>query len=264
MQDNLKIVKCKICSSEASEVFQATVLKKYKVGYLKCPTCGFIQTENPHWLEEAYQASINLSDTGIVLRNRRAARIATSLILLFFNRRARFLDYAGGFGLFTRMMRDNGFDFFWSDPFTRNELARGFEATLGSRYELATSFESFEHFDDPIGETRKILEWSDNILATTELLPQEVPASNWWYYGFEHGQHISFYTREAFLSLAGQLGMNYYNVDNFHLLTKEPIPAWGNALLGLPFAKYFLYFLSFPLSMLLTSKTFTDMSTLKG
>jgi len=43
---------CKICSSNSSHIFSHDVLKKYNVKYFKCENCGFIQTENPYWLEE--------------------------------------------------------------------------------------------------------------------------------------------------------------------------------------------------------------------
>lgn len=252
-------MECKICGGQSSAVFESVVLRKYTVNYFKCASCGFIQTEDPYWLKEAYEHSINLSDTGIVVRNRRSARIATALIFLFFNRKAKFLDHAGGYGLFTRMMRDTGFDFYWSDPFTPNTLARGFEAKPGTHYELVTSFESFEHFRDPVTEAKGLLESSNNILASTELIPQAVPGMDWWYYGFDHGQHIALYTREAFRALASKLDLHYYNLDNFHLLTRRRLPVWSRFLLAIPNSKYLLYLLSFPLELLMDSKTELDM-----
>ncbi len=257
-------MECKICATTTSPVFQSLVLNKHTVTYFKCPSCGFLQTEKPYWLEEAYKYSINLTDTGIVVRNQRSVRITTAIIRLFFDQRGKFLDYAGGFGLFTRMMRDVGFDFYWSDPYTRNELARGFESVPGDRYTLATSFESFEHFEAPGPDTLKILEKSDNILATTELLPDPVPPRDWWYYGFHHGQHIALYTRDAFAVLARKLDLNYYNADNFHLLTRRRLPLLGRALFKLPRVKYLLYLISFPLSIGIRSKTLTDRHVLKG
>lgn len=256
-------MECKICGSPSTVVFQALVLRKYNVTYFKCVSCGFIQTEDPYWLKEAYEHSINISDTGIVMRNRRSTRIATALIFLFFDRKAKFLDHAGGYGLFTRMMRDVGFDFYWSDPFTPNTMARGFEAEPGGHYQLSTSFESFEHFNDPVAETKRLLENSDNILASTELIPLPVPGRQWWYYGFEHGQHIALYTRESFQALASKLNLHYYNLDNFHLLTRRRLPGWGRFLLGLPRSKYVLYLLSFPIGLMLSSRTEEDMMKLK-
>ena len=118
---------CKICTSETVKVFNTKILNKYYVDYFQCSFCNFVQTEKPYWLEESYQNPMNLTDTGIMLRNERSARIVTSVIFLFFNKSFKFLDYAGGYGVFTRIMRDKGFDFYWDDPYTKNVLSRGFE-----------------------------------------------------------------------------------------------------------------------------------------
>jgi Methyltransferase domain len=255
---------CKICSSQTRTVFSTKLLRKYEVSYYQCIQCGFLQTEKPYWLEEAYQNPINLSDTGIVLRNQRLARIVTSLIILFFNKKENFLDYAGGFGLFTRMMRDIGFDFYWSDPYTKNELARGFEIEEGRKYELITTFESFEHFENPTQELEKIIKISDTIILSTELLPNPVPrAADWWYYGTEHGQHIALYTKKAFAELTRPFGLHYYNIDDVHIITKKPMSNFGLLVLRIPYLKYVLYLASFFIIPFLHSKTIDDMNRYK-
>ncbi|MBX2914239.1 MAG: class I SAM-dependent methyltransferase [Cyclobacteriaceae bacterium] len=214
---------------------------------------------------EAYQNPINISDTGIIVRNYRQSRITTSLIFLFFNRHEKFIDYAGGYGLFTRMMRDIGLDFYWSDPYTANLLAKKFEIEPNRRYHLATSFESFEHFEDPTEGLGKILEIADNIILSTELLPSPTPnISDWWYYGPEHGQHISIYTQESFKKLAHKFQLHYYNLDNFHLLTKKKITIFGRLLFQFKYAKHILYILSFFIVWIIKSKTLEDMTVSKS
>ena len=59
-------MKCKICGSEASSFDSARILRKYDVDYFECPYCGFIQTEEPYWLTEAYSSAITSSDIGLV------------------------------------------------------------------------------------------------------------------------------------------------------------------------------------------------------
>ena len=58
-----------------------------------------------------------------------------------------FLDFGGGYGVFTRWMRDEGYDFFHYDQHCPNLFAPGHEADISGsvRYELATAFEVFEH-----------------------------------------------------------------------------------------------------------------------
>ena len=62
-------MKCKICNSDTELKFSHIVLRKYNVKYYNCPDCSFMFTENPYWIEEAYNKPINLSDTGMLDRN---------------------------------------------------------------------------------------------------------------------------------------------------------------------------------------------------
>ena len=106
---------CKICNAKTANIFDATILAKYNIKYFQCQNCGFLQTEEPYWLEESYRESINISDTGYMSRNIYLSRVSSVLIYLFFNRKARFIDYGGGYGVFVRLMRDIGFNFYWQD-----------------------------------------------------------------------------------------------------------------------------------------------------
>lgn len=213
---------CKICDSKASLAFRGNVLSKYDVKYFKCTSCGYLFTENPYWLDEAYKNPINISDTGIMMRNIYFSKIVSVILYFCFDKSAKYLDYAGGYGIFTRLMRDIGFDFYWHDDFTKNLLARGFEKSE-SRYELLTAFEVFEHFANPIDEVKKMTELSDSILFSTVIIPEEIPSKDWWYYGFEHGQHISFYSEKTLKTIAEKFGMNFYPFKNLFLMTKKKL-----------------------------------------
>ncbi len=118
---------CKICGKENKFVFKAKILKKYEISYFHCENCGFLQTEEPYWLAESYKSPINISDTGYLSRNINLSKIVTTLLVSFFDYKKKFLDYAGGYGVFVRLMRDIGFDFYWYDKYTQNLFARGFE-----------------------------------------------------------------------------------------------------------------------------------------
>ena len=217
-------MQCKVCESKSVILFNSLVLHKHSVNYFHCPNCGFLQTEEPYWLEEAYSNPINISDTGILDRNLSFLKMLSVLIYFNFNKDAKFLDYAGGYGIFTRLMRDIGFDFYWHDPYTQNLLAKGFEVDIESdyKYELVTAFEVFEHLVNPKKEIAKMLQQSDTIVFSTELLPNNIPESkNWWYYGFEHGQHISFYSSKSLLELAKHFNLNYYYVKSYHLFSRR-------------------------------------------
>ena len=102
---------CKICTQQTTQIFKAKILNKYEINYFHCEHCGFLQTEEPYWLDEAYSESINISDTGYMQRNLMLSGKLTILLALFFDKNGKFLDYAGGYGVFVRMMRDIGFDY---------------------------------------------------------------------------------------------------------------------------------------------------------
>jgi len=218
-------VNCKICNSRSDFIFDATILNKYPVKYYYCNNCGFLQTEEPFWLKEVYESPINTSDTGYLIRNIYLSKRLLALLYLFFDRKAKFLDYAAGYGVFVRLMRDEGFNFYWQDKYTQNLFARGFEYNGKDEIEAITTFESFEHFVNPIEEIEKMLNISKNIIFTTELLPHPIPKpGEWWYYGLEHGQHISFYSEKTLHFIAKKYGLNYYNFHKLHFITPRKVP----------------------------------------
>jgi len=207
---------------------QATVLKMHSVRYFRCNNCGFICTEEPYWLQEAYSDAITGSDIGLVRRNTRLARIAETLIRIFFSSKGLFLDYAGGYGLFVRLMRDRGLDFRWYDRYCTNLFAKGFTGSVEGNvsYRLMTAFEVFEHLVDPLEEIDQMLTFSRNILFTTELVPSGCPKpEDWWYYGLEHGQHVSFYTKRTLEIIAARHNMHLAsNGKSMHLLSEKRMP----------------------------------------
>lgn len=244
---------CKICQNRTQKTFNTTILNKYNIQYFHCPHCSFLQTEEPYWLEEAYGESINISDTGYMQRNLQLSQKLTILLTIFFSKNATYLDYAGGYGVFVRLMRDIGFDFYWDDKYTTNLFARGFEHR-DELIEAVTTFESFEHFVSPLEEIEKILAISKNIIFSTGLLPDPIPKpEEWWYYGLDHGQHISFYSEKTFQYIANKYNLNYINLNDLHLLTEKKISAL--ILKILKFSKFGLHKL---LQKQLKSKTWDD------
>jgi glycosyltransferase involved in cell wall biosynthesis len=219
-------MQCNICRADTTPFGKAAILNKYDVSYFQCTQCRFVQTETPYWLEEAYTEAITGSDVGLLTRNLEFARVTKLLIPQYFNADATFLDYGGGYGLFVRLMRDHGFDFLWHDKFCQNLLAGGFEGTTDQKYELLTAFELVEHLIDPQAEIQEMLNLSDSILFSTNLLPDSNPTPNqWWYYAPHEGQHISLYTHPSLQHLAQQLGLNLYsNYGSLHLFTRKTLP----------------------------------------
>ena len=192
--------RCRCCNAISSYYETANVLGRYKVRYYCCPTCGFIQTEPPFWLAESYKTPMTSYDLGGVSRPTLNSVLTKAVINWFFDAGGRFLDFGGGYGVFTRWMRDEGYDFFHYDQHCTNLFAPGHDADISGsvRYELITAFEVFEHLAEPAKTVAQLLSISDSILFSTELLPIPAPPiADWWYYGPEHGQHIAFFTRRG-------------------------------------------------------------------
>src|SRR5512134_3356533 len=214
--------RCRVCE-DVSEFFgRATVLGTHDVAYFRCRGCGYVQTEEPYWLTESYSEAIRSTDVGFLERNALFAKHTKYLIWVFLeNDRGRFLDFGGGYGLFTRMMRDMGFDFRHYDKHCRNLFAGDFEADMddGSVYDLLTAFEVFEHLQNPRETAGRMLAKARNMIVSTQLLPEESPAPGaWWYYGTEHGQHVGFFTHRSLEILAEMHGRHLYsNGSNLHL-----------------------------------------------
>ena len=219
---------CRVCNKTVEAIFSTVLLQKHSAQFFKCSKCGYVQTEEPYWLEEAYKASINDSDTGMMIRSFWHRNIAATLIYFLFDKNSKFLDYGGGYGVFVRLMRDVGFDFFWQDKHSENLFAKGFEFQESEKFtvELLTCFEAFEHFVEPVTELENLLSISRNILLSTEFIPEPTPPpGEWWYYGVEHGQHIGFFQKKTFDYLAEKHQINFYtNGQNIHLLTEKQIP----------------------------------------
>jgi hypothetical protein len=200
------------------------VLNKYTVTYYHCSKCGFIQTEKPYWVEESYSKAIATADTGIMMRN---FSNASSLLFLmkFLKSNSACLDFGGGHGILTRIMRDYGFDFYHFDKYAENLFATGFEGSLEKKYDLVTSFENFEHFVNPLEEIKRIINMTDVLYFSTALLPQNLPlVKNWWYYVPSTGQHISFYSKKTLKFIATKFNMYLLtDSDSSHILSGYPI-----------------------------------------
>ncbi len=220
-----KPLKCKICNFRMSKVFTKQVLHKYLVSYHHCNHCGYLQTEPPYWLKEAYSRPINEEDTGLVSRNITLSRIFAILVATYFEKTGKYLDYAGGYGLFTRLTRDIGIDCYWQDPYCQNLLAVGFEHHKNVKnYEMLTGFEVLEHLEDPIGELKKIFKRTDSFLFSTQIIPKNSDVERWDYLGAEHGQHVSLYSLMSLQKIADQLQLNLYSDGiMIHLLTKKKL-----------------------------------------
>ena len=221
--------KCKVCRSKQLKfLFTEKIINKYNCSYYECKNCRLIQTEEPFWLKESYQKSINNSDTGLMYRNL-YFRDLTFIILNLINglretKNNSYLDFGGGYGIFVRLMRDIGLDFYWSDEYSANLLSTGFEDKY-KNYNSIVAFEVFEHLQDPKLVLINLLKRSSYLIFSTELVPKKInDLRSWDYLGFNHGQHITFFQKETLDYLAKDLNL-YISTDNksIHILSRKKI-----------------------------------------
>lgn len=219
---------CGVCALESAPFARARILGRHDVQYFRCAACGFVQTEKPYWLAEAYSAAIARTDVGLVRRNVEQSKLLRALIPLIAEPPGRFLDYGGGYGMLVRLMRDAGFDFRWEDAHCENLFAQDFAAGPDDRFEMVTAFEVLEHLEDPRAGLADMLRRSDSVLLGTYLLPEPCPLpADWWYYGLDQGQHIGLHTRRSLERLAAGAGARLYsNGINLHLLSRRPVAGW--------------------------------------
>lgn len=122
---------------------------KYDVAYYTCDHCGLLETEKPYWLSEAYTDTIPKTDEGLLRRNIYFADKVEKVIRKYFDTQKEYLNYGGGYGFFTRLMRDRELRFWHTDLYCKNLF--GYDAEEGRTYELITAIEVFEHFRASVG-----------------------------------------------------------------------------------------------------------------
>ncbi|MBN8641413.1 MAG: class I SAM-dependent methyltransferase [Flavobacteriales bacterium] len=216
---------CKICKSPSEKIFEKIILQKHPTNYYKCTQCSFVQTDEVTWLKEAYESAITSLDIGLIYRNNHLAKEVKPIINICFPEAKTMLDYAGGYGAFVRLMRDEGFNFYRQDDYCDNIFANYFDVTDTDikKFDLVTGFEVLEHFNDPMNDIATIFEYSDNAIFSTEITPKtNKEIENWWYITEETGQHIAFYSEEAMQLIAKHFNKNYYCKNgNLHIFTSK-------------------------------------------
>jgi hypothetical protein len=209
--------------------FTAKVFLKYTARYKVCNKCGFLAVQDPYWIEEAHSKAIASADTGLVMRNVSLSSKVAGVLYWIMGERGggRYIDVAGGYGLFTRLMRDLGFDFYWSDKYCKNVISPGFEYQQEMGIcQAVTAFEVLEHLANPVPfiEETLSLYGAQTLIFSTELYEGAPPRpGDWYFYVFATGQHIAFYQRRTLEMLGTKLGLYFASANGLHILSRTPI-----------------------------------------
>lgn len=217
-------MKCKICQASVQKSHQTQILKSFSSQLEECTECGFVFYAEVPWLKQAYSEAISQLDTGIVYRNLQVAGFLALLLKKEFSPQTRGLDRAGGFGLLTRLLRDCGYDWSWSDLYAQNLLAKGFEEKSGQKYDFVTAIEAFEHYENPLEEFEACFSRAPNLFLMTTLIPDPTPEPNQWpYYQLQTGQHISFFRPRTLGWVAQKFNKNLISFRDYHFLGDKKI-----------------------------------------
>ena len=162
---------CRACTGPTRPFAKAQVLGHVDVTYHRCDDCGLVMAIDPTWLPEAYSDAIAALDVGLLDRCQILSNVTAMVLRAERLRGGTFLDWAGGYGTLTRMMRDRGFDFHHTDPMATNVFAGGHDVPdlAGRRYDLVTAFEVLEHLVDPAADLAEAAASTDRLLTTTHL-----------------------------------------------------------------------------------------------
>jgi methyltransferase family protein len=214
---------CRLCGGDTSLVFHGLLIRKHRTGYWRCEACGSLQTDPPYWLEDAYRKGHVPTDTGMAARTLFMAQRA-SLLLWAAGLRAgtACLDWGGGNGLFCRLMRDQGYNYFRDDKYVEPFYCAGFtrDCVQRDRWEVVSSFEVFEHLPNPAAELAQIINLDPAIwLFSTQLY--ESQGREWNYLSPNTGQHVFFYSEKSLQQFAEAHGREFHRGRELHLFVKR-------------------------------------------
>jgi SAM-dependent methyltransferase len=237
-----------ICSHSFSVDFNKSCEERYgrflpsagiAIEYVTCNKCGFCFAPELHsWSPEEFASRIYNDEYTIVdpdYLERRPRAFADHLVsrLGDAGRGITHLDYGGGHGLLSDMLRDSGWNSTSYDPFVDREARL---PELG-RFDLVTAYEVFEHVSDVrmLARNLRALIKDDGIIHFSTMLSDgklaDQPRGSWWYASPRNG-HISLFSRDALFYLAHNEGLNVTNISpNLHVLWRV-MPAWASHMLG--------------------------------
>lgn len=214
---------CLVCRCECKSLFEFRVRGQFDAELFECKKCRFTFVSNPSWLESSFNRELNELDLGTIDRCLIFADFTEALITSIGKASGRFLDWGGGYGILTRIMRDRGLDFENYDPFVNALFVGPAVGDNDKKYDLITMSEVALHITNPVEVLAKILRNCDYLLISAVIAPSSIP-QDWWYLMPDTGQHVAIYHPESIRELARQLRVNVMSDGKFfHLFYKKDI-----------------------------------------
>ncbi len=212
---------CRICEGQLAFKWTLPVLHgRYQADYSECVACQSLQVSNPHWLQEAYHREahplLDNPDQGRFQRNFTVYSYLRAFVQSgIIERDSTLLDYGGGYGLLTSMLRNAGmeawqYDQYIDQPFLAEKFHIGDLRDIpDGTFDVVTAFEVMEHLVTPheaARDWRRILKPNGVLVLTTGLYRSGEHDAHWPYLSTEFGQHVTLWSSDGISHLAKQYG----------------------------------------------------------
>jgi hypothetical protein len=193
------------------------------VEYVFCEHCGFCFAPMFHgWLPEDFFDRIYNKDYAIVDPDYQSARPRANAALLIeqfgaYKGMIRHLDYGGGNGLLSDVLKEAGWNTRSFDPFGRGVD----KAAMRGKYNLITVFEVFEHvikINDLVCDLAEYLDETGLIFFSTLTSDEHVAPDrplSWWYAAPRNG-HVSLFSRKSLALLGSAASLHCCNFSEIY------------------------------------------------
>jgi hypothetical protein len=190
-----------------------------------------LQISDAPWLSLAHTTGISNTDTGAASRSISVAKLVIAFFKLQHHLNNSGIDFGGGTGLLTRLLRDSGFKVTSFDPYSSQFFSSGFQATLQDLKKEKTfllAIECIEHLENPFEIFQDVLSNKQFFMFTTETnsTPSQSPNSinPWRYFSPKEGQHISFASSMGLQFFRERLGFDHYvKINELHIFSRQKI-----------------------------------------
>jgi len=203
------------------------------IEYVLCAHCGFCFSptmyawSDRHLSETVYNSEYVLVDPDFV--SERPTNVFKALVNAFPDpKNIKHLDYGGGNGLLSSLLKEVGWSTQTYDPFMYDN-----KIIVGNKFNLITAIEVFEHCTRPqqlMKQISSLLSSTGVLLLTTLLSDGNLQKPLTWRYASPRNGHVSLFSYTSLRMLAKQYNLNLYSPSNNQHFLYKKAPSWATHL----------------------------------